>query len=99
MKCSFTPRLYDENTETIYVTQSYLLENLRTVVLGLSSHLHHWDPETQHFVTTHKFKEKQTNLVVDGQDSSISRSLIAPFIRLGTLLRRLELLVVDLRTR
>ncbi|KAF9010717.1 gamma-tubulin complex, DGRIP91/SPC98 component protein [Cyathus striatus] len=85
-RCSVLLRLQESGIKQIYVTQYELLSSLKMTVLGASSALHVWDVSSENFR-------------IDGKDETISESLIARFITIGTLLRRLEVFVASLRTK
>ncbi|KAF9526505.1 Spc98 family-domain-containing protein [Crepidotus variabilis] len=99
------PRLFNPRHELLPTTQHELLASLKSTVLGISSNLHAWEPTSERFV--HIVASKRASdgadtlpiLLVDGKDEVISTSFVERFLKIGTLLRRLELLLVSLRTR
>ncbi|KAJ6594217.1 Spc98 family-domain-containing protein [Mycena capillaripes] len=93
------PRLNDPDIEVKYVTQRELLGALKMTVLGTSSPLHTWDPVSEIFVQIVAEKGTYGILLVDDKDEVISKSLISRFLTIGTLMRRLELLLTFLRSR
>ncbi|KAJ7091104.1 Spc98 family-domain-containing protein [Mycena epipterygia] len=93
------PRLNDPGTELKYVTQHELLTALRMTVLGISSPLHTWDPISETFVQVVSQKGTHGILLIDDKDEVVSMSLISRFLAIGTLLRRLEILLSALQTR
>ncbi|KAJ7066627.1 gamma-tubulin complex, DGRIP91/SPC98 component protein [Mycena amicta] len=93
------PRLREPGTELKYLTQQELLAGLKTTVLGLSSPLHTWDAASERFVPLVVQKGARGILLLDDKDETLSSSFMERFLRIGTLLRRLEILVADLRGR
>ncbi|KAJ7495895.1 gamma-tubulin complex, DGRIP91/SPC98 component protein [Mycena galericulata] len=109
------PRLNDPGTEFKYVAQRELLAALKLTVLGISSPLHTWDPDSETFVQIVADKVSRGILLVDDKDEVVSArsrfltslchspyhgfSFISRFLTIGTLLRRLEILLSSLRTR
>ncbi|KAJ7268667.1 Spc98 family-domain-containing protein [Mycena haematopus] len=93
------PRLNDPNIEVKYVTQRELLVALKMTVLGTSSPLHTWDPISETFVQSVAQKGTHGILLVDDKDEVISRSWISGFLTIGTLMRRLEILLASLGSR
>ncbi|KAJ7217732.1 gamma-tubulin complex, DGRIP91/SPC98 component protein [Mycena pura] len=92
-------RLNDPGTEVRYVKQHELLASLKMTVLGLSSPLHTWDPVSETFVPVVSQKGTRGILLVDDKDETASASFISRFLSIGTLLRRLEILVATLRSK
>ncbi|RDB16899.1 Gamma-tubulin complex component 3 [Hypsizygus marmoreus] len=92
-------RLRDPSVEMVYVTQDKLLNALKMTVLGTSSVFHTWDASAERFVQAGLADGQRGFLLMDGKDEVISQSLISRFITIGTLLRRLEILLAALRTR
>ncbi|KAK7045547.1 hypothetical protein VNI00_007379 [Paramarasmius palmivorus] len=93
------PQLLNPDKDIQYVYQSDLLENLKMTALGTSSSIHKWDVNSEQFVEVGRGDGKQTSIVVYGKDETMSSSLISPFLTTGTSLRRLEKLVLDLRSQ
>ncbi|KAJ7282938.1 gamma-tubulin complex, DGRIP91/SPC98 component protein [Mycena rebaudengoi] len=93
------PPLHDPNIELKYVTQHQLLTALKKTVLGISSSLHTWDPDAQTFLQAVSKVGARGVLLVDGKDEVVSSSFISRFLTIGTLLRRLEILLASLRSR
>uniref|UniRef100_A0A0W0F116 Spindle pole body component n=1 Tax=Moniliophthora roreri TaxID=221103 RepID=A0A0W0F116_MONRR len=91
------PRLHDPDVDVQYVYQSDLLDDLKMTALGTSSLLHKWDASNEGFEEVGRGCGKRTVIIVYGKDEVTSRSLISPFLTIGTTLRRLEKLVLDLR--
>ncbi|GLB36953.1 putative spindle pole body component [Lyophyllum shimeji] len=92
-------RLRDPSAEVVYVTQANLLKSLKTTVLGTSSIYHTWDAKAERFVQAGLRDGQRGVLLMDGKDEVISQSLIARFVTIGTLLRRLEVFLQGLRPR
>ncbi|KAK7005800.1 spindle pole body component [Favolaschia claudopus] len=90
------PRLNDPHIEIKYVTQQELLSALKMTVLGTSSPLHSWDPVTETFVQVVTQKGARGVLAVDDKDEVVSESWIYGFLTIGTLMRRVEMLVASL---
>ncbi|KAK0225647.1 gamma-tubulin complex, DGRIP91/SPC98 component protein [Armillaria fumosa] len=93
------PRLYDLDTEVLHVTADVLWRNLKMTVCGISSQLHAWNPISEKFVQSGVSNGRSGVVIVDGKDEKICSSVCASFLRIGTLLRRLETSVVALRSR
>ncbi|KAK0213089.1 gamma-tubulin complex, DGRIP91/SPC98 component protein [Desarmillaria ectypa] len=92
------PRLCDPNTEVLHVTADVLWRNLKMTVCGISSQLHVWNPISEKFVQLGVRNGRSSVIIVDGKDEKISDSICASFLRIGTLLRRLERFTVTLRS-
>ncbi|KAJ7352355.1 gamma-tubulin complex, DGRIP91/SPC98 component protein [Mycena albidolilacea] len=93
------PRLNDPGIEVKYVTQHELLTALKMTVLGTSSPLHTWDPVSETFVQIVAEKGTRGILLVDDKDEVVSKSWISGFLTIGTLMRRLEILLASLGSR
>ncbi|KAJ7163543.1 gamma-tubulin complex, DGRIP91/SPC98 component protein [Mycena crocata] len=93
------PRLNDPRIELKYIAQGSLLTALKMTVLGISSPLHAWDSVSETFVQIVSEKGRRGILLVDDKDEVVSMSLISRFLAIGTLLRRLEMLLTSLRSR
>ncbi|PBK95606.1 hypothetical protein ARMGADRAFT_1053187 [Armillaria gallica] len=93
------PRLYDPDTEVLHVTADVLWRNLKMTVCGISSQLHVWNPISERFVQLGVSNGRSGVIIVDGKDEKICSSICASFLRIGTLLRRLEIFLVALRSR
>ncbi|KAJ7077325.1 gamma-tubulin complex, DGRIP91/SPC98 component protein [Mycena belliarum] len=93
------PRLNDPCTELKYIAQRELLGALKMTVLGIASPLHAWDPVSETFVQVVAEKGAHGILLVDDKDEVVSGSFVSRFLNIGTLLRRLEILLADLRSR
>ncbi|KDR74981.1 hypothetical protein GALMADRAFT_69458 [Galerina marginata CBS 339.88] len=93
------PRLYNALDSTTQVTQKDLLLSLKKTVLGLSSQYHVWDPMSERFVQVGtENSDRKGFILIDGKDEVVSGSFIQRFLKIGTLLRRLELFLLSLRT-
>ncbi|KAJ6498990.1 gamma-tubulin complex, DGRIP91/SPC98 component protein [Mycena sanguinolenta] len=93
------PRLNDPNIEVKYVTQRELLVGLKMTILGTSSPLHTWDPISETFVQVVAQKGTHGILLVDDKDEVVGTSWISGFLTIGTLMRRLEILLASLGSR
>ncbi|KAF8971184.1 gamma-tubulin complex, DGRIP91/SPC98 component protein [Flammula alnicola] len=94
------PRLVNPMNSMLYVTQNQLLVSLKMIVLGFSSQYHMWDPAKERFIQVGTEQNgKRGFVLIDGKDEVVSESLISRFLKIGTLLRRLESLLSSLRTR
>ncbi|KAJ6476059.1 gamma-tubulin complex, DGRIP91/SPC98 component protein [Mycena vitilis] len=93
------PRLKDPDIELKYVTQRELLVSLKMTVLGTSSPLHTWDSTSQTFVQIVGEKGTHGILLIDDKDEVVSKSFISRFFTIGTLMRRLEIMLTYLRAR
>ncbi|XP_006457353.1 hypothetical protein AGABI2DRAFT_79403 [Agaricus bisporus var. bisporus H97] len=109
------PRLEDPSTRVVYVKQVDLFSSLKMTVLGNSSMYHSWDDETQKFCQIGVQQGERGFLLLDGKDEVVSnrqvlfpnlflqflmiRSVISRFLTIGNLLRRLDILLKDLRNR
>ncbi|KAF8149545.1 Spc98 family-domain-containing protein [Crassisporium funariophilum] len=94
------PRTHDSTTSILYVTEQELLVSLKKTALGISSPLHNWDPLSETFIQVGAGQNrKQGIILVDGKDEVVGSSLISRFLTIGTLLRRLESLLVTLRSK
>ncbi|KAK0455463.1 gamma-tubulin complex, DGRIP91/SPC98 component protein [Desarmillaria tabescens] len=93
------PRLRDPDTEVLHVTADVLWRNLKMTICGISSQLHVWNLISEQFVQLGVRNGRNGVIIVDGKDESISDSICASFLRIGTLLRRLEIFIVTLRSR
>ncbi|KIY69539.1 hypothetical protein CYLTODRAFT_420602 [Cylindrobasidium torrendii FP15055 ss-10] len=93
------PRLYDPNLAIIHITSTTLCQNLRLTICGSASQLHTWDSNSERFVQVGLQDGRRGRILVDGRDEAISESILSPFIRIGTLLRRLEILLNRLGSR
>ncbi|KAF7308767.1 Spindle pole body component [Mycena kentingensis (nom. inval.)] len=92
------PRLHESGTELRYVSRQELLLNLKKTVLGLSSTLHTWDSASETFVAVAQ-KGARGILLLDDKDDVLSASFMTRFLRIGTLIRRHEILVATLREK
>ncbi|KAF8893407.1 Spc98 family-domain-containing protein [Infundibulicybe gibba] len=68
-------------------------------ILGASSIYHTWDTSSENFVALGLEPGRMGVILVDGKDETISNSFISRFLVIGTSMRRLENLLIDLRTR
>ncbi|KAF8844752.1 hypothetical protein BDN67DRAFT_1052727 [Paxillus ammoniavirescens] len=86
-------------SHVVRVTESELLNSLQLVVLGTSSPLHVWDMTSQSFVQVGSSEAHPSTLLVEAKDNTMSQSILQRFLDLGSLVRRLELFIHDIRTR
>ncbi|TDL22621.1 hypothetical protein BD410DRAFT_828378 [Rickenella mellea] len=90
------PRIYDAQEVLKHLDAEHLLKNLKSTLVGCSSSLHSWDAQVERFVLAGTGKGNPI-VILDGMDEVVSESFIARFTNIGTLLRRLESLVLTLR--
>ncbi|KAH9949631.1 Spc98 family-domain-containing protein [Amylocystis lapponica] len=91
--------LQDPTTQLVYVTTEELLQSLRMSLTGTSSALYLWDPTSETFMMRNIKPDKRGVIIMIGKDEVVSSSLCQRCLSIGTLLRRLETLVVGQRTR
>ncbi|KAF8718598.1 hypothetical protein AX14_011748 [Amanita brunnescens Koide BX004] len=96
---SQSPSFNHSAVDRVYLSQTEFLSALRTIVLGTSSTYHIWDANKEKFVYAKAAEGRQGYLIVDGKDELICRSITQRFLTIGTLMRRLEVLLVTLRAR
>ncbi|KAF5328834.1 hypothetical protein D9619_011684 [Psilocybe cf. subviscida] len=89
------PNMTEPIRTPLKLTEADLLESLKMVVLGFSSRYHMWDPDEERFKQT----GDNDGFHIDGKDDTVSSSWIARFLKIGTIIRRLESLLLDLRAR
>ncbi|KIK92822.1 hypothetical protein PAXRUDRAFT_829603 [Paxillus rubicundulus Ve08.2h10] len=93
------PASHRKDLNVVRVTESELLSSLQLVVLGTSSALHVWDMTSQSFVQVGSSEAHPSTILVEAKDNTMSQSILQRFLNLGTLVRRLELFVHDIRAR
>ncbi|KII92345.1 hypothetical protein PLICRDRAFT_172448 [Plicaturopsis crispa FD-325 SS-3] len=93
------PPLHDHNADVIYVSQHNLLRALKMTIVGTSSPFHTWDMKSELFIQVGRSEGKTGIILIDGKDKVISDSVTRRFMTIGTLLRRLEIFVVSVRSR
>ncbi|KAF8894369.1 gamma-tubulin complex, DGRIP91/SPC98 component protein [Gymnopilus junonius] len=94
------PRFFNILEKTIHLTQHELFLSLKSIVLGVSSQYHVWDSISEYFVPVGTIHNARRGvLLIDGKDEVVSNSLVVRFLRIGTLLRRLEILLSSLQAR
>ncbi|KAJ3560581.1 hypothetical protein NP233_g10743 [Leucocoprinus birnbaumii] len=93
------PLVKDSRTHIVYTNQTDLFSSLKMTVLGNSSIYHSWDADLQRFVQTGVKEGGRGFLLLDGKDEVISDSVTARFLTIGNLLRRLDILLANLRNR
>ncbi|KAL5514041.1 hypothetical protein ACEPAG_2802 [Sanghuangporus baumii] len=91
--CLLASGTKQKNT-TITVTE--LFEELGLILVGCASALHEWRHTEERFVLAGN-SDIRSSVLIDGMDDVISNSYISSFADFGTLYRRLDMLVVDLR--
>ncbi|KAG0703232.1 Spc98 family-domain-containing protein [Suillus ampliporus] len=90
---------FDLRASIVSVNELELLESLRMTVLGTSSFLHTWDTVSETFLSIGGAENLPSKLIISGKDETMSSSLLRRFLDIGTLMRRLEVFLNDLRTR
>ncbi|KAF9646581.1 hypothetical protein BDM02DRAFT_3099578 [Thelephora ganbajun] len=90
------PQLSNAATEIIYVEQSELLASLRLTLMGATSNFHVWNPQQECFILRGLHHGKSGILSIIGRDEAVTQSCISRFLTIGTLSRRLEVLVGSL---
>ncbi|TFK25244.1 hypothetical protein FA15DRAFT_703942 [Coprinopsis marcescibilis] len=83
-------KLDDPRIKVAYVPQEEFHQALQLLVIGTSSTLFTWDKVMEKFVQVGLGEGQTGHVVIDGQDEVLSSSVIARFLTIGTLLRRLE---------
>lgn len=89
----------ESDVTTIRVSEAELLDNLRLIVLGSSSHLCVWDGSAELFKCRGPSKDCSTALMIEGMNEVMSASYLERFLNLGSLIRRIELFVCGIRDR
>ncbi|KAF9268640.1 hypothetical protein L218DRAFT_969958 [Marasmius fiardii PR-910] len=93
------PQLQENNTELQYVFEDVLLRSLKRTALGASTSMYEWESVSESFITRSSGEGNETTFIIFGKDETISNSIISVFLTIGTALRRLEQLVLELRER
>ncbi|KAL5522043.1 hypothetical protein ACEPAF_1899 [Sanghuangporus sanghuang] len=93
-----TSRLLASEMEqkNISITVTELFEELGLILVGCASTLHEWKPTEERFVLAGS-SDVKLSVLIDGMNDVVSNSYISSFADFGTLYRRLDMLVVDLR--
>lgn len=92
------PRLVSDGASRRYISPSDLLSSLRTTLLGGTSLLFGWDEQMAKFTVRSKNNDSgKTALVLGELSEETTLSLIEPFLTIGTLLRRIEDTILELR--
>ncbi|KAF8739710.1 Spc97 / Spc98 family, partial [Rhizoctonia solani] len=93
------PRLIsDGDAVRRFISPADLLSSLRTTLLGGTSQLFSWDErDAQHAVRVENNEFGQTILVLGELSEETTSSLIAPLLEIGTLIRRIENTILELR--
>ncbi|PFH53725.1 hypothetical protein AMATHDRAFT_187068 [Amanita thiersii Skay4041] len=91
------PNSKNQGVDKIYLNHEEFLLTLRVTALGTSSVYHTWDPIQERFIYAKSSEGIQGYLVIDGADEVICQSISQRFLTIGTLMRRLEVLLHTLR--
>ncbi|KAI0930359.1 hypothetical protein AcV5_007095 [Taiwanofungus camphoratus] len=91
------PSLRDPSLQLVYVTPQELFHSLRITLSGISSPFHIWDPRFEMFVLRGIEEGKKGAMVITGKDEVVCSSFVHRFLTIGTLMRRLDTLVVNHR--
>ncbi|KAH7908422.1 Spc98 family-domain-containing protein, partial [Hygrophoropsis aurantiaca] len=86
------PVLSNSRVASVHIEETVLLDALQMTVLGTSSLLHTWESASEAFVQNNR-------VVIEGKNQIVIESFIRRFLTIGTLLRRLEIFVDNLRSR
>ncbi|KIP06600.1 hypothetical protein PHLGIDRAFT_514697 [Phlebiopsis gigantea 11061_1 CR5-6] len=86
-----------ENTRVINVLPSELYDYIQLTLSGLSSPLHVWDTKSQTFLIRGLASHEMGKFVISGLDDEETDSLVQRFVTIGTQLRRLEMLILELQ--
>ncbi|OBZ68328.1 hypothetical protein A0H81_11915 [Grifola frondosa] len=89
------PSIFDPSTQQLHVTPQALLQSLQMTLSGTSSALHIWDSATESFVLRGIDRGRHGEMVLMGKDEVVTLSLVQRFLSIGTLMRRLEMLVAE----
>ncbi|KAF8658255.1 hypothetical protein AX16_002031 [Volvariella volvacea WC 439] len=92
-------RLRAPHAGVLHVSNQDVLKALKMTVSGTSSTLHIWNMELETFVQRGVLPGQVGYIMIDGQDEVSSKSVVHRFLKIGTLMRRLEILVESLRSR
>lgn len=112
---SIRPPLRDMSTQFVYISTNQLFQSLRMMLTGNASPIFVWDALQEKFGLRGVEPTKQGVLVIKGKDETISAryvyvgsgisqadnslSIVKRFLAIGTIIRRLEILISGLRTR
>ncbi|CUA66869.1 hypothetical protein RSOLAG22IIIB_00318 [Rhizoctonia solani] len=93
------PRLVlDDNVTRWYISPSDLLSSLKTSLLGGTSSLFGWDERTAKLtIRSDKNESGRTILVLGELSEQTTASLVEPFLAIGSLIRRIESTLSELR--
>ncbi|CAE6517278.1 unnamed protein product [Rhizoctonia solani] len=93
------PRLVlDEDVARWYISPVDLLSSLKTSLLGGTSLLFGWDERTTKLtVRSDKNESGRTKLVLGELSEQTTASLVEPFLAIGSLIRRIESTLLELR--
>ncbi|CCM00410.1 uncharacterized protein FIBRA_02440 [Fibroporia radiculosa] len=84
------PPFRDPRVRLLYVDAEALFQSLKSLLFGVSSALHIWDPRLETFILKGIPSGMKGVIVLTGIDEAISSSLLERFMNIGTLSRRLE---------
>ncbi|KAL0947566.1 hypothetical protein HGRIS_013655 [Hohenbuehelia grisea] len=93
------PRYYDSTIDRLDVSEDYLTTAMKLTMLGTSSALYSWNAASESFLPSWSRTWTQGTLSIAGKDEVVSESTIRRFLTIGTLLRRLELFLLALRSK
>ncbi|KAI0087944.1 hypothetical protein BDY19DRAFT_951176 [Irpex rosettiformis] len=83
----------DSDSGDDFVTPDELLSCVQSMLKGIPSTLYIWEAETQTFRLHNAFGETDSKLIISGMNSITGESFARRFVKIGTLVRRLEILV------
>ncbi|TCD62598.1 hypothetical protein EIP91_006644 [Steccherinum ochraceum] len=89
------PPLQSHRVFRRHISPEQLFESLRWTIIGASSGLHVWDPQTRAFVLRNTTPKQQGILVVTGMDEATSER----FVLIGVMIRRVDTFIHNLRKR
>ncbi|OCH93115.1 hypothetical protein OBBRIDRAFT_725379 [Obba rivulosa] len=93
------PALSDPTVHLIYTTPSELFNSLRVTLTGTSSALHIWDSQTHSFRFRNALNHQRGVIIIVGTDEIVSASFTQRFFTIGTLMRRIEIMINEGRQR
>ncbi|KAG6331460.1 hypothetical protein ID866_7629 [Astraeus odoratus] len=99
MSLSILSPLHDRKSVIVHHTEDELMESLKLVVLGSSSPLYIWNVPSESFVHKRSADIEQVIVRVSGQTEAAGTSYLRRFLNLGSLMRRMDIFVHDLRHR
>ncbi|KZT19907.1 hypothetical protein NEOLEDRAFT_1172809 [Neolentinus lepideus HHB14362 ss-1] len=81
-----------------YVDESEILRSLKVTVFGMSSKLYTWNATSETFQPTSP-QGNPSELLIYGKDEKTSASVVERFLTIGTLLRRIDILIESLKSK